>query len=835
MLPEFAGQSGSFTWLFNAAAGLSAAAMLGPVASKAVRAHLFEKWATDRLSSQVKFCKVWDDGNTLEDEDGGLTRVIELEGADVGSISSDDRRQLLEDRQRLLERLGELGVEPTVISPRRVEPLVPIVQHEQPILRGIDEAWEAQWSESLCNRHYLILSVKNSRAVPILNDAVNEARKQLIEFFPRVLGEVSHERSDLLTFYARLLNPGTNVVIGSFRDDIKRRLIGSDVFFPEGTGLIEFRRGQKKVFIQGVGIDTWGDGNDDSMVDELLSVDSELTVVHHLKPYSKAASESKVLVRKQQQWDARIRPGVMAQYEDALELVGAGSEFRQQLCDHQMTVFVQAEDLDTLASKVRLVEDRLKKYGVMSVIEGDEVAAGWFSMFPGRRHLYRSKLLFCANVAACATFNGVHPGWDRSAFGEGPLIRLRPVSGSGAVNFQIHEEPPSKLGHYVMVARTGAGKTVFISFMTLGALRHKKVRVFSFDRREGMYIFTKAAGGAYLSLSGDDDGLTQRCQINPLQLELTVENKKFLRKWLKMLGKGEGPMVDDAISMMLRSLETLPMADRQLKKVYPTHFQGVGDFGENLRKWVEGSEYATIFNGEVDTLSQSVHAFRMATFDTKGITDDEEVAAPLLMYAMHVIETESVKAGAPFLFNIDEASAALRNKLFREMFMERLEEWRKLDGVVGVAFQRYERLEELQIEEALKDQTATQIFFRSKKANKAKLAEWGCTDREIGFITFGNMREAALRRSILIKQMNLSQAASIDLRPLGDWFKLLNSDARAVRMFKKFERDDPANAVRRFMEYDGPYDADGVAERGMEKARRMVRRRKIGAVAEVRV
>ena len=789
--------------------GLGAGLLTGvALFNKSVRSLTFGKWMDEKLHGQVKFDSIWDDGITMQDEDGGLHRVIELRGMDFAAISNEDRVIKCRTRKVWTESLGRLNVRVKIISRNQRGNHSVTTRPPAPILKEIDRVWQGQFETAIDTTHYVILSVANEKHVTRLQDAEDKTMQYLEGYKPRILGEVSKYYSPLLTFWASLLNPLVSTKVGSFRENLKEHLLKTNVNFMP-SGVMEFFQGPNKMYAATVGFESWGDHTDDEMLAAILNVDAEITVLNLVKTLDESKSNDTIVMKRQLAWECRVIPEIKDQYDEAVKLTTRGTEKNALVSMHNISVIVYGETLDGLKQSIKDVAKALEAFGVISKVEESLGAAAWFSLFPGREHFSNDDLFFSDNVASVLGLEGNNAGWERSSWGPGSIQKFKPVSGSGSVNFQFHEGPGYRgrreVGHTILTGRTGGGKTTLISMLMAGAMRHPDLRIVALDRRRGMYVFTKAAGGAYMSFDKSDDN---SCQLNPLQLELTTSNRNFLKRWFKLISKLSGPKIDRQIDMILRTLEKMPVIERSLKAIWATHLNDT-DLGEAIYGYVHDPDLAWLYNGKEDALSKTIKENRLVTFDTKGLLENNEIAPGFLAYLLHVQEDVNVRDNVPFMAVIDEAARAFRSEEFREMALEMIYEWRKLNGVAVFNFQTDETIVELGLEKILKDQTATQIFFRSNKLDSASLSNWGLIDREIDFLLEKTAPNVPF--SVLVKQKDLSLPILTDLGPLNKPGRFLseafNSNAEAaIALDVLIAEHGETEGFNRYFACEGNYD-----------------------------
>lgn len=778
----------------------------GSLLAPAVRRALFPEPIKTSLAEFLHFDRVLEDGRTIRLKDGGLVRTIEIMGADMGALTRQERETLFQRRKFWFDTLGDtadLGVEVRIIVSRAKVPLTLDLRFDSELLQTVSDKWHRDFADSYRNRQFLVLSVPGSsqRARARLNDATLQAVESLDPFRPVVLGHDAPEFSPLLTAWSDLLNPHHAGAVGSFSDDIAARLVASRVHFAR-DGLITFTHGvgESRSYATALGISKWGDVIGEDLATELLSIDAELTIVHQLKPYSPVNAE--IRLRKNMDFMLSIRdsPGIKQQFNVALEAVEAGADTRQAAIDHQMTIFVHAISRAELDERVSLVRKKVNNFGIRTVAEGLRTQQLWFSIFPGNRRLVRPCLLFSQHMAEIATFETAAQGHFRSDWGEGPIRMLRTSTGAPYA-FQFHDGPDKEeLGHMVLIGPTGAGKTMFMTWLMAGARRIPNLRTYTFDRHLGAYVYTTATGGAYLAVQSEIPGVAA-CQLNPCHLDLTEENQAFLQRWMRLITGCADADSAEMIARAVRSLAIIPERQRRsLRAVFDEAFDQHSPVRKEMRRWVENKQYGTVFNGPKDTLDLAGNAH--VAFDMTRVFDDDLLTRAIVSYLLHRIFETLAHDASPALIFIDETKPMLAHEMFRrEVFEVLLQEGRKKRVVVVSAFQRPQAIVEAGMGEVVRANVPTQIFFRNPNAKREDYEGWRLTDREWAFIT-GQLASAQhLPRAVLVKRASgESVVLDVNLNKLGPWREIFRSGSEFVQRAQACQKTYSRSWVVHYLE-----------------------------------
>jgi len=476
----------------------------------------------------------------------------------------------------------------------------------------------------------------------------------------------------------------------------------------------------------------------------------------------------------------RFSGAASEQYDAAMQIIEGLDENRATLANYALTLFLIADDpeqLTTLDGEVRKI---CAAHGAASVREGAAAQASWFSQFPGYHPWPRSYRFFSSNIACHATFDRAPAGLANCDWGDGPLAMFRTLGGT-SYSFQLHVSAErDAVAHAVCIGPTGSGKTTIMSFLAAMALRHPKLRAFIFDRYQGAYVFTTAVGGAYVNLT-TGGGALGACGLNPFQCPDTLENRAFLRLWLRAISGCEDADSLEEIALAVQSLfdSKLPMDQRSLATLFEPCFSNSLPLKRQLKKWVDPAAYGRMFNAPRDMLD--MHASRLVSFDMTDIFKDELLTQATLSYLMHRIQATIGEANAPAFIFIDETEPMLRHPQFRTYYLTMLQEYRKRGAAVISAFQRPEAIAQAGMSEAIRGQCQTMFFFPNPQAKAEDYADWSLTDSEWAYIKGSLPISRRLIRSVLVKRAGgESVVLDTDLSPLGGLLRVFASGRDSV-------------------------------------------------------
>ena len=192
----------------------------------------------------------------------------------------------------------------------------------------------------------------------------------------------------------------------------------------------------------------------------------------------------------------------------------------------------------------------------------------WFGRLPGaRRSLQFREMLVSAGAAACLA-----PLWGdpvghaacRHLRG-GPLAVLET---RGRTRFGWDLFAGSDVGHTAVFGATGSGKSFFLNFLLVNALRYRP-RVCVLDLGGGYRPLTELVGGSYLAL---DPRAGRGLALRPLDVEESDASLHFLSGWIgELLALGGYSASGDDGGEIRKAVESAFRMARGRRGALPVH------------------------------------------------------------------------------------------------------------------------------------------------------------------------------------------------------------------------------------------------------------------------
>ncbi|MBV7266434.1 VirB4 family type IV secretion/conjugal transfer ATPase [Erythrobacter ani] len=552
-----------------------------------------------------------------------------------------------------------------------------------------------------------------------------------------------------------------------------------------GLDAMELRGSGEPEFSAILGLKDYPEATSPGLLDPLLRLPYEMIVTESYAPNERTTARERIdlALRRSRSVDeeaAAERADMMAA-RDALGngAVGFG--------DHHLTVLVREGTLNQLDDATAACAAALADTGAIAVREDTNLEPSFWAQFPGNEeYIVRRALISSANMASFGSFHGFALG---QAGGNhwGDAVTLLETTSATPFFFNFHH---GDLGNFSVIGPSGSGKTVVMNFLAAQAQKFKP-RTILFDKDRGGELFIRGIGGRYDRICpGEPTG------FNPLALPNTPANKAFLRDWLGVLLKAEGP---EEFALINSAVDAAYQNDARLRRL--RHFKELlagakrpepGDLADRLGAWIgraagDSGEHAWLFDNEHDALDLDQ---RVLGFDMTALLENPRLRTPVMMYLFHRIDERL--DGKPTMILIDEGWKALDDEVFAARIRDWLKTLRKRNALVGFATQSAKDALESRISTALVEQTATMIFMPNSRARPEDYCDgFGLTDHEFALIR----SLPAHSRCFLVRQPDASVVVRLDLSGAPEVLTVLSGREASVRrldLLREAVGDDPS-------------------------------------------
>ncbi len=592
-------------------------------------------------------------------------------------------------------------------------------------------------------------------------------------------GHNGHTNNEVLELLSALYNGEMRPVRRpSEETDIGRMMPYRRVSF--GLDAIEMKDGGGTDFASMISLKDYPDATSPGMLDALLRLPFEMVVTESFGPVERQTAREKMdtALRRLRSADeeAVAERGDMLAARDEL---GAGSV---GFGDHHLTVLVRESNLARLDDASASCAAALADIGAIAVREDTNLEPAFWAQFPGNEsYIARSAMISTANMAGFGSLHGFALG-QASGNHWGDAVTLLQTTSATPFFFNFHH---GDLGNFSVIGPSGSGKTVVMNFLAAQAQKFSP-RTILFDKDRGAELFVRGIGGRYDRIAaGMPSG------FNPLALPDSAANRAFLRDWLGVLLKAEGP---EELAVIAHAVDAAYANDASLRRL--RHFRELlagarrpepGDLADRLSPWIENGEHGWLFDNADDRLDLSQ---RVLGFDMTALLESPRLRTPVMMYLFHRIDERM--DGQPTMILIDEGWKALDDEVFAARIRDWLKTLRKRNALVGFATQSARDALESRISTALVEQTATMIFMPNARARAEDYCDgFGLTDHELALIR----SLPAHSRCFLVRQPDASVVVRLDLSNAPEVITILSGREGSVRRLDTLREtagDDPA-------------------------------------------
>jgi type IV secretion system protein VirB4 len=538
-----------------------------------------------------------------------------------------------------------------------------------------------------------------------------------------------------------------------------------------GLDAMELRGSAAPDFAAILGLKDYPEATSPGLLDGLLRLPYEMVVTESYAPNERTTARERIdlALRRSRSVDeeAAAERGEMMAARDALGSGGLG------FGDHHLTVLVREADLGRLDDAMAACSAALADTGAIAVREDTNLEPAFWAQFPGNEeYIVRRAMISSANMAGFGSFHGFALG-QASGNHWGDAVTLLETTSATPFFFNFHN---GDLGNFSVIGPSGSGKTVVMNFLAAQAQKFAP-RTILFDKDRGAELFIRGIGGRYDRIApGEPTG------FNPLSLPDTPANRAFLRDWLGVLLKAEGP---EELATLSAAVDATYANDPSLRRL--RHFKELlagarrpqpGDLADRLGAWIgspagDGGEHAWLFDNARDQLDLSA---RVLGFDMTALLENPRLRTPTMMYLFHRIDERL--DGQPTMILIDEGWKALDDEVFAARIRDWLKTLRKRNALVGFATQSARDALDSRISTALVEQTATMIFMPNARARYEDYCEgFGLTDHELALIR----SLPAHSRCFLVRQPDASVVVRLDLGNAPEVITILSGRESAVR------------------------------------------------------
>ena len=775
--------------LLTGAAATGAAALAVPAARGLAIGQIDHDW----MAGELELDRVHPDGTTVQIKGGDFFRVIGIGGVAYDARPSADVVGLAQARGEVLGICGAAGLKCRLFAIKRRRRTDYRSEWPTPALERIGAAEQRHFASSFEIHWRLVVQSSNYAR---LSETCERLLTALVRFSPHPVRQAGDDGGPcaLTSFLHYLISGEWREDLPAVSSNLSAALPGSDIAFGRDGGIKA--RTPVACASRLIAIRAWPDSVTGEFLGELLALPADTEICQTALPADKGPMTALFRRRHVELSTMSFFGGrdEREEYNDAVETLSSKGA---AIFDTQFTMVVSAATDKELDQTVLAATEIMGREQISYSIETAAAAGAWFNRIPGHEDLVRPLKLFHSNIGGIWPFHNAPSGQPASPFGDQP-VRLFGTESGQSYRFQFHTSAePQARGHYLVLAPTGGGKTTLVLHLLAGLCRFDNVRSYIFDSREGARFTIEALGGAYHSFD--------RLELNPLDCEDSPEARQRVNLIVRsMLGEHAGDDgVDDIVGHLLDSAFRVDPPDRTFNTLYDYSFPKASSIRAAFAKWVAESGrspglHAHIFNAGRDGLARRLGGSHLIGINMNEALQDETLAAPVVTHIASAISGVAARSAKGFNIFIDEAAALVRNEGFREVAEEMYREYRKLNGVVGMAFQEPAALHRSGAAEAIIENTSTLIIFPNAMATEADYEALNLNEEHMAFITGNHTgRKVLVVRRDAGTGFSESAVLDVDLSWLGDSLGYYRSGVDAVRDLEAAQRDHPDDWMER--------------------------------------
>ncbi|CCQ75760.1 hypothetical protein [Magnetospira sp. QH-2] len=784
-----------------------AAGAVGVLAKPLLVWGRFHKSGGEYFENHLEFDHILEDGMTVVLHSGRKCRYIRVRGMQYATKEEGLQRQALNARVQFLNSLRDTGIIARFVFRRKaisgeVRRLAEDVYSKYPTetLQAIGDHEARFFGDAWLNEFLLVLEGPGEKAGQRqLDDATSAALANLDKFSPEIVRAGTEGRCPLTEIICEHVN-GTKRRLGPSARSLALEVGALAYDFDKATGLITSYDGATPRYERIIVVKEYREKTSGSLFRRIMEIKGNIEVTLIARSIETTRAKATLLNQSKQASMFGFNPILAEDFNQVYAVVEAG---RETLFETQTMVLVRSRSMEELEDILARIEKLFSDDNIGFAYDTFAALEEWFERLPGRvvkgKPLPRPLNLISSNVAALASFSKEPEGMEASPFGEGPIRTFNSVRGT-IYQFQFHvSERAQSIGHYAVIAPSDSGKTTLMLHLMGGMLKHKNTKGFVFDSNFGARFMIEAFGGSYYDLNRTDEGAVS---MNPLQLRDTEANRAHLRRLMRIMSNAEG---DEDIAIIERAVRQAMGVEEVRKRtfsgIYQSAFPNGSHVAEGMRKWIEDMDerkgaYAYLFNGARDELAQQMQETFLVGWNADQILKETDVAAAVFEHIGHVIKSECATGGFGFNIFIDEAANLFRNQTFKREAEVMFREYRKLDGIVGVAFQEPGALHETGVTSAVMTNCSTFFLFPNATARPEDYQDFNLNPTQMEYILGGSDLSKGLKRTVLLIKRDKSGGADseesvildVDLREIaGPMMKVYRSGSKSIALMEELQ------------------------------------------------
>lgn len=576
-------------------------------------------------------------------------------------------------------------------------------------------------------------------------------------------------------------------------------------YMAKGEDLLYFQGSQRSVYVGAVGLKKWPKTSSPMLFEALASLDMELTVcqvvrfmnsVESMKAIQEAIEYYNLTqynlithaIAKASGGTPESRPGkaqLLADCKHAQERIGAEG---LTYCYMATTIFVAGDTRQEVKRNCDLVVTALENLKFNATRERLNLGPSFAAMQPGQWATQsRYDLISVENLADSYPLYTMDEGPRTHGYFSKTVYR-RPmpqlaVFGNrygGRYHFSSHVE---QVGHMLIIAPTGGGKSTFVNFCLSQFQRYGKVRTFIFDRNRSCEVVTKLHDGQHVDIK------KAGTRLNPLAMMMdgTPDGRTWVREFiLRRLAEGgfeadtaDRQHLDEALAKLVE-MGTPSMS--KLAVLVPLRLE------KELGEWLKGRPYG-MFDNEEDDLSLT----NWTTIEMSSILAVDRIARAFIDLVFRKIFTSL--DGTPTFIYIEEASFLLNDARFAPMIDEWLKAIRGRNGFLWLTIQSPQSVTNAEMSATILDNIYSFLLLYNKKIEthrEAYKTNFGFEDHQIDMIA-----QLQPKRDYLLIQAGKARVMTTEFSPSA--LAYLRSEKAVLNVLDALEAEGTPDWKERYL------------------------------------
>lgn len=560
-----------------------------------------------------------------------------------------------------------------------------------------------------------------------------------------------------------------------------------------GPDLIKFEGSQRSTFVGVVGIKGWPAVTTPMLFETLAAMDMEMTICQIVRFLDSGESTATInpaieyyhltqyglithAIAKATGSEPEAKPGkesMLYACREAQERIGGEGITYAYMA---MSVFVYGETKGDLKRSCDRVVTNLENNQFTADRERINAMPAFAALLPGQWATQsRYDLVSVENVADACPIYTMDEGRREHAFFSKQVFRKSvpqmAVFGNrygGRFNFSSHVD---QVGHMLIIAPTGNGKSTFVNFCLSQFQRYGAgVRTIIFDRNRSCEVVTKLHGGQHIDLK------KRSTRLNPLAMmrDGTEDGRTWVREFiLRRFAEGGFIANTDDRQNLDMALEQLsrgdgPVSMSKLAVLVSKRLEA------QLAEWLQGRPYG-MFDNEEDDLSLS----NWTTIEMSSILSVDRIARAFIDLVFRKIFTQL--DGTPTFIYIEEASFLVNDPRFAPMIDEWLKAIRSRNGFLWMSIQSPESVTNAEMSASILDNIYTFLLLHNKKIETHRhhyRDNFGFEDHQIDMIA-----ELQPKRDYLLVQDGHTRVMTTEFTPAA--LAYLRSEKAVLNVFDK--------------------------------------------------